>query len=614
MDIPEILSNYSTTAGSGAAVSVGKPFEPGIIPLQQKSEPSPRSQETKMTRGPSSYVQQIFWQNWFFRACAFAIRIPFVSADTGDDFSNNLATDLAPILSLFGEQVTKQYMSQSMTWWEDIIFGMAPLGILTAMVGAIRVGGPTWMKAVVGRAQEGKGIVEMELMSSTSPDVCEMFDGKRVIRVLGSPSLAQLFYFDGDSTRPALERVGNSTQPALDRDRIYDLNYAITTGVFCGDTQDPELKKVPNPPNPPNLALNLSGHIVPTWELVVVAIFSTALQLSVIGFALRSGVYRKEPFEKDGKPPQKYATPCMASGTVALVIGMILCSHLIQQSTDEQNLEFIDRDQMKVAWLQRGCVVNDQQFDSYIIYRRSAHPLRISRRAGGDESRSLTLLAITLSLIGFFVQFVGLRGLNWSVTVAQLVSVMIMTLFRAIIRRNMAYNIRCVKGESNHDPDEAAWCVKIESNHELDTAARRIKNCSHWNIVTIPTSGQSTGESLSQPTTAGNSNALASSNQSTGLANKVFTARCDLEAFCLWDFQWQTTVDLIAEAIDSTMNFISTSTDVKKVGFGKVFWWKLSIQVQRAFVWGPWSGLLESRQGSDPCGPWAMDAAFQIGI
>jgi hypothetical protein len=42
----------------------------------------------------------------FFRASIFAARIQFVSAaGSGDDFSNNLFTDLAPILTLFGEQV-----------------------------------------------------------------------------------------------------------------------------------------------------------------------------------------------------------------------------------------------------------------------------------------------------------------------------------------------------------------------------------------------------------------------------------------------------------------------------------------------------------------------------
>jgi hypothetical protein len=48
---------------------------------------------------------------------------------------------------------------------------MAPLGIITALVGAIRVGGPSWLKAVIGRARETRASAEVELMSSTSHEV-----------------------------------------------------------------------------------------------------------------------------------------------------------------------------------------------------------------------------------------------------------------------------------------------------------------------------------------------------------------------------------------------------------------------------------------------------------
>ena len=40
-----------------------------------------------------------------FKGSIFAAHLPFVSADAGDDFSNNLFSDLAPVLALFGEQV-----------------------------------------------------------------------------------------------------------------------------------------------------------------------------------------------------------------------------------------------------------------------------------------------------------------------------------------------------------------------------------------------------------------------------------------------------------------------------------------------------------------------------
>jgi hypothetical protein len=75
---------------------------------------------------------------------------------------------------------------------------MAPLGIVTALVGAIRVGGPTWLKALVGRAREHITTAELELMSSTSSDVCELYNGRSVVRTVGRPMVKQLIYVEGE--------------------------------------------------------------------------------------------------------------------------------------------------------------------------------------------------------------------------------------------------------------------------------------------------------------------------------------------------------------------------------------------------------------------------------
>jgi hypothetical protein len=69
----------------------------------------------------------------------------------GDEFSNNLFSDLAPLLTLFGEQVTKQFLSMSMGWADNVLLAMGPLGIMTIIVSAIRVGGVKGLKAIVGR-------------------------------------------------------------------------------------------------------------------------------------------------------------------------------------------------------------------------------------------------------------------------------------------------------------------------------------------------------------------------------------------------------------------------------------------------------------------------------
>ena len=115
-------------------------------------------------------------------------------ADGWDDFSSNLAADLAPILALFSEQMTKQYVSESITMVDYFIFAMAPIGILTAIISAIWVYGSPSLRAFIGRAQEGKGIAEAELCSSTSRDICEVYSNGGTARVFGRPKLLEVVF------------------------------------------------------------------------------------------------------------------------------------------------------------------------------------------------------------------------------------------------------------------------------------------------------------------------------------------------------------------------------------------------------------------------------------
>jgi len=74
--------------------------------------------------------QKLYTAPRFFGTFVFTARIPVVSAAfaNGNDFSNNLFSDLAPVLALFGEQVAKQFMAGSMGWEDNILFAMVRLG------------------------------------------------------------------------------------------------------------------------------------------------------------------------------------------------------------------------------------------------------------------------------------------------------------------------------------------------------------------------------------------------------------------------------------------------------------------------------------------------------
>lgn len=71
---------------------------------------------------------------------------------------------------------------------------MAPLGIITAIVGAIRVGGPPQLKALIGRARENRASAELDFMSSTSHEVSELWNGHSIVRTMGKGKVKQILF------------------------------------------------------------------------------------------------------------------------------------------------------------------------------------------------------------------------------------------------------------------------------------------------------------------------------------------------------------------------------------------------------------------------------------
>jgi hypothetical protein len=128
-----------------------------------------------------------------------------VKADGWDTLTNNLAADLAPLIQLFGEAVTKQFLSESISIWDNVIFACAPLGILTAVVSAIRVSGTPSLKAFIGRGQGSDGTAELELLSCTSDTTAEVYSNGAITRIFGKPRIMQILYDGCESKRAAME-------------------------------------------------------------------------------------------------------------------------------------------------------------------------------------------------------------------------------------------------------------------------------------------------------------------------------------------------------------------------------------------------------------------------
>ena len=114
---------------------------------------------------------------------------------------------------------------------------MVPLGIITMVTGAIRVAGPRMARSFIGRARENRALAEIQLMSSTSGEVCEMFNGKSIVRAMGTPKLGQFLIFPDiynsleNGFRPfdKMETPKNQEPPTDTSCGIHSVLTAVTT-------------------------------------------------------------------------------------------------------------------------------------------------------------------------------------------------------------------------------------------------------------------------------------------------------------------------------------------------------------------------------------------------
>jgi ankyrin repeat protein len=407
-----------------------------------------------------------------------------MAGDELNDFSNNLATDLGPLLALFGEAMTKQYLSESTSFLDYFIFALAPIGIMTAIVSAIRVCGSTALRAFIGRAQEGEGTVEAELCTSTGRDVCELFSNPGIARVLGRPKILELVKIRDDSAddwehtgihlfRYHLYKSSHAGGEWVKRtdislwQRLKDLvkrrqQVSPPSDSSEEDTQDVEkpvwteqTQELPSEfLTSPNLSLNI-GIVKLKWYYFFAAAFlGIALQGGVLVMAgvlaldlgwTRFSTTPTPTTEDIVKVVMDNPSPILyMAGTAVLCVGMFCCASLIGQSTQEdyyQRRAGWDSKPSRLFWLQPGNqVVGDQTFDAFAYAEDTNNPRkRISEYTSSHKhrlrrSKIYTPLAITLTLAGYIVQFVGLRGMTPYVSIAHLGVTIIMSIVRGSLR------------------------------------------------------------------------------------------------------------------------------------------------------------------------------------
>lgn len=336
------------------------------------------------------------------------------------------------------------------------------------MVSAIRVSGSSKLRTLIGRAKESRGIVEAEVMSSTSPDVCELWNGKGVARVLGSPVLLQLVYV------PKVQ-----ADPLIPEPEIYTFAEAVKKGMYKNESNTDSEGPQALESHPPNLSLNVSMKPINWYWQCIFAVFGAGAQTSVVVFAWLIQYQYNWP-GSSGMLIPGYAFHIFLAGTLILFCGMLLCARIIERSTDEIHWR-PERGGLKpeVIWLQQGGqTVGDQLFESFARRSKdtttiitSMRPVKKPRYKSGQWRNFPIWFAILASFSGFVIQFVGLRATHPYVTALQLAAILVMTAIRSFCS---------IDRRSRNDIEDPS---RVDG-HELDWLAKTLKDCGEWGIAT----------------------------------------------------------------------------------------------------------------------------------
>lgn len=323
---------------------------------------------------------------------------------------------------------------------------MAPLGVLTAIVSAIRVGGPSWLKRLVGRARENTANTEIELMSSVSQEVCELWNGKSIVRSIDYPRIKQIIHLPaekGDISPESFVTLDPETWSKDGKYRLEDRDSSVRVAesenfskkspvrlpeqsvekaTVIGVSKDANPSKEDNSGDieslmsektalptayknmPPNISLNIHGGSNPV-ELWVYAIFATILQISIFvwsGFITYSS-YAQRHNLTGSKPSVGFWLQVIGAGllTLSLIIcvGIIDCGSIERHwsRTKESRIdmrakqqfsekESLNRRDMQLFWIQRQHTAG---VNPYILCaRQPSDQIHESYRANLDEERS----------------------------------------------------------------------------------------------------------------------------------------------------------------------------------------------------------------------------------
>ena len=277
------------------------------------------------------------------------------------------------------------------------------------------------------------------------------------------------------------------------------------------ETEDEWARKDIEDLGPPNLQLNLASDHVDTrhqskhFELLAAAAFAVIIQAGLIVLAITTTSYAPLR-DRIGSQPKAYGLPCYIAGSVLLSAGVGFCSFVVERKTKEVSWTLsqhatgedgtIRTQCPQLMYVQKRQQVNDQAFDAYLLFAGPKNKVIASSRHGHSGKIELvwqgsTVVAAVSAGVGFTAQFMGLRGLTYPCSIAQVLAIICMTIIRAFIRRRLGHAPKSNRLSDEYELDHLATTIAsapdIENLHEPKNSDQgeqkdQGKNHFHWKI------------------------------------------------------------------------------------------------------------------------------------
>lgn len=178
--------------------------------------------------------------------------------------------------------------------------------------------------------ERARAAPEQEFLSSTSPEVYEVWTGHEIVRMHDKLDEGAAQYLviahPVDTTMETRGQVEEHLRPM-----IQDVTGAANFGLL--KCRSGTIKQQHAASLPPCITLNVPGAVPRRLELCICVLIGSLLQVSI--FAIITTTTYHYQWQRRSQPIPAFAYPAFVVGSTLNCIGIFLCGQLIERSTDE---------------------------------------------------------------------------------------------------------------------------------------------------------------------------------------------------------------------------------------------------------------------------------------